>query len=379
MFFTSREVFHGRLSEAFLSRCTIINCPNYDNENYLTMELRPEENYKIICKSIVANENLEEEIISFKKKLEEIEKIEVLRFIRWCKSTKNIYEKQEKLEYKSVLFNNNIINYKYIIGISSLRSIIDRFDSNQRQDIIKNYFEDYLPEKLFQLLTSDFNGKLEDIPFELHELNNKKYISSKFSGITLLFPETESPNINSLSNIKWTKSPVDIADAILTALISRTILVLEGPPGRGKTAISKAIYNYLNIEDENLKRINFSPSTTIEDVFSRIIPKIDEEKVSTQRKEQGLLSILKYSKNSLNYYKQGLILDEINLSSDELLEYIYSYLSSIFYEDGSEENNNKTYISPDGVKYEAIGNIGVIATMNDANCLIQEHLFQIPF
>ena len=295
------------------------------------MELKPEQNYKIICKSIVANEKIEEEIISFKKKLDNIEKIEVLRFIRWCKSAKNIYEEQEKLEYKSLLYKNNIINYKYIVGISGLRSIIDRFDSSQRQDNIKNYFEDDLPEKLFKLLTPDFekeleelkkSEKLEEFPFEFKKVENKKYISSKFSGITLEFPETENPNINSINNIKWTKSAIDIADAIITALISKTILVLEGPPGRRKTAILKAVYNYLNIEDENLKRINFSPSTTIEDVFSRIIPKIDEEKVSTQRKEQGLLSILKYRKNSINYYKQGLILDEINLSSDVLLEYL---------------------------------------------------------
>jgi len=67
LFFTSREVFHGRLSEAFLSRCTIINCPNYDNENYLTIKLNPEENYKIICKNIIENENLEKEIFFFIK------------------------------------------------------------------------------------------------------------------------------------------------------------------------------------------------------------------------------------------------------------------------------------------------------------------------
>ena len=32
LFFTSKEIFHCQLSEAFLSRCTIINCPNYNNE-----------------------------------------------------------------------------------------------------------------------------------------------------------------------------------------------------------------------------------------------------------------------------------------------------------------------------------------------------------
>lgn len=52
----------------------------------------------------------------------------------------------------------------------------------------------------------------------------------------------------------------------------------------------------------------------------------------------------------MNYYKQGIILDEINLASDILLEYLYSYLNSA--------KNKEEYISPDGVKYKDIGNIG---------------------
>ena len=170
MFFTSREVFHGRLSEAFLSRCTIINCPNYDNENYLTIELNPVESYKKICKSIVGNDTLEEEIINFNKILEKdkkIEEIEFLRFTRFCKSTKNIYDKQKNIEFKSLLYNNDKINYKYIVGISALRSLIDRFDSKQRKDIIQNHFIDYLPQKLYELLTSELGDVIEGIPFEL--------------------------------------------------------------------------------------------------------------------------------------------------------------------------------------------------------------------
>ena len=69
IFFTSRDVFLGSLSEAFKSRCTIIYCPNYDTEKYLSKELFPEENYKIICKSILKEETLTEILIDFNKKL----------------------------------------------------------------------------------------------------------------------------------------------------------------------------------------------------------------------------------------------------------------------------------------------------------------------
>ena len=377
--FTSKEVFQVKLSKAFISRLTVINCPSYDNNNYLTMKIDHEKNYEIICKSIVKDINLANEIIYFKKiliKIEKVKKIEFLRFIRWCKSAKNLYDYLSSLlpkvsdglikdEYdeeflnkcKTELANKNSLNYKYIIGISALRSIIDRYESENREDIIRTYFKDYLPNNLFNLLTLEKNN-LESCPLDLIEFKGKKYILSKFSGIILEFPENEKPNDISLKNIQWTKSSVDIAEAIIIALISNTILILEGPPGRGKTAISKAIYNYLKIEGDNLKRINFTPSTILEDIFARTIPKIEGENVSTERKTQSLLYILEKSQNSKKFYKYGLILDEINLASDIVLEYLYSYLDSIL--------KQEDYISPDGIKYQNIGYIGVIATMNDA-------------
>ena len=352
---------HGRLSEAFLSRCTIINCPNYINEKYLTIQLSPEKNYEIICKNIISDINLANEIISLNKTFFKFVIIDILRFIRWCKSANNIHNKIKNIECNTKLKNNN----NYIAGISALRSIIDRFELKKRKYIITNYLKKYIPENLFNLLSSEnTKEKLEEFPFSFIESNSKKYIVSKYSEIAIDIEK--KPNIEYLKNIKWTISSVDIADAILVALVSKTILILEGPPGRGKTAISNIVYNYLNIDDEKLKRINFSPSTTIEDVFSRNIPKIKGNEISTERKEQGLLSILNLSKNSYKYYNQGLILDEINLASDELLEILYSYLIKIFYEDGIKDKNNKDYISPDGYKYEKIGNIGIIATMNDA-------------
>jgi hypothetical protein len=83
-----------------------------------------------------------------------------------------------------------------------LRSIIDRFDSNQRENIIKEYFKDYLPEALFNLLTSEFNEKLGECPLELNESNNKEFISSIYNKIILEIPNFKNINEDSLKIIK---------------------------------------------------------------------------------------------------------------------------------------------------------------------------------
>ena len=73
------------------------------------------------------------------------------------------------------------------------------------------------------------NSQLEDCPLEVIE---NKYIYSQYSEIILEHPKNSVSNINNIKDIKWTKSTVDISDAIFVAFISNTILVLEGPPGR---------------------------------------------------------------------------------------------------------------------------------------------------
>ncbi len=202
--------------------------------------------------------------------------IKGLNFIRWCKTIKNIYDSVNKNidKYDTELCKNKEINIQYIIGISALRSFIDKNNSNERLDYIKTYFEEYLPQKLYQLLISA-NELSEELPFESYKKNNEQFIISKYSGI--LFNISGNINEDCLKEIKWTKSTIDIADAILISLVSNTILILEGPPGRGKTVISQTIFKYLGIK---YKRINFSPSTKKEDVFSRRIPKIENEYIN---------------------------------------------------------------------------------------------------
>ena len=103
--------------------------------------------------------------------------------------------------------------------------------------------------------------------------------------------------------IKWTKSTIDLADALLVSLVSNTTLVLEGPPGRGKTFLAKKMFDALKIK---YKRINFSPSTKKDDVFSRTIPSTKKNQITTDTQEKELLTILNNTKekNVKNFFKK---------------------------------------------------------------------------
>jgi len=342
IYFTSRETFNGKLSEAFKSRCTIILCPSYDNKLYLGINLNIFENYSSIAKSIVnKNGNLQNGIIELYERIYKKYRIPLLSFIRWCNTTERI---------NKYLPN---IDAKYIVGIAILRSIFDGYEPNMRNLVIRELLFDYLPQDLYNLLINKTHDVVCNSPFIIEEENKDIiYVKSIYSKIQL---QVLNPKIKKLEEIRWTKSAADMADSILTSLAAHTMLIFEGPPGRGKTAIAMATYEALGID---YKRINLSPSTTEEDVFARTIPIVDKEKnIKTEILKGPLYQVLSNSSDSIEYCRNGLILDEINLASNELLEQLYSFLTSLFYKD--------IYHTPQGEEFK-IGNIGVIATMNDA-------------
>jgi Cdc6-like AAA superfamily ATPase len=154
------------------------------------------------------------------------------------------------------MYKNNKINFKYLVGISALRTIIDKYDLEERKRKVEQYFKDYLPEKLYDLIVNKNFKKETESPFdEIVKNETEIYIFSKYSEIILKIsrPNKEIKK-DYLKNIIWTNSTIDIADAILISLAANTILILEGPPGRGKTQISKDIFEYLNIETTRINR-----------------------------------------------------------------------------------------------------------------------------
>jgi len=349
--FTSRNIHKKSLSEAFKSRCTIIYCPSYKEKKYMTMNLNPSDNYeKILKKNLSTIPQLGKEIENFRINYKE--DIEFLSFIRLCKTAKNIFETSNNNLY---VYKKEGINYRHIVGIGVLRSIFDKYNTEERILKIKYYLKDFLPKELFNLLVNGLiiDNDNNELPFEVHEdkENSKIFVKSKYSGISIKVKNIKRENIQ--GKIIWTNSSIDIADAFLTSLASNTILILEGPPGRGKTIITKYIYEYLDIKYE---RINFSPSTKKEEIFSRVVPIIEKEKIITKNLPQKLLKILEESKGTKEYFEYGLLLDEMNLSKEDLREDLYSYLGTI--------KNKEIYTASDEKKYTNIGNIAITITMN---------------
>lgn len=76
-------------------------------------------------------------------------------------------------------------------------------------------------------------------------------------------------SVKELNSIIWTRSAVDMADAVITGIASKAITIFEGSPGRGKTVVAKAVLESLGMR---CTRINLSPTSSIEDLFGRDMP-----------------------------------------------------------------------------------------------------------
>jgi midasin len=96
---------------------------------------------------------------------------------------------------------------------------------------------------------------------------------------------------------------------VFAAITSGSSLLLEGPPGIGKTAVVNQVARLLG---HRCERINFSASTTSEQLFGSIIPRWCNGERLFQWQDGKLLKALKDG--------AWVLFDEINLASPELLD-----------------------------------------------------------
>jgi MoxR-like ATPase len=99
------------------------------------------------------------------------------------------------------------------------------------------------------------------------------------------------------------------------AVAANAPLVLEGPPGIGKTMVVAEVCRILNIP---LERINFSGSTTLEQLFGSVVPQVVNGVRAFQWQDGKLTAALAA--------KKFVILDEVNLCPLDVLDALSSLL-----------------------------------------------------
>jgi MoxR-like ATPase len=272
-------------------------------------------------------------------------KVTITEYVRWCTTT-----------FKLVASGR--ISPELGPGVAALRTIADSLQDADRRRVTKEVLNTHLPVKLsYNVVTDGQEDPVMDCPIEVNSGtdDSSTTVASRISEIVI--PSAGKPSLEPLGHVLWTRSSVDMADAVMTAVAARAITIFEGSPGRGKTAVAYAVLQSLGMI---CTRINLSPTTSAEDLFGRDIPQSAPEGGFTTRFVDGPLTMaMKESAKDAasDRPSQAILLDEINLASPQLLERLEGFILRML-EPGR-------YLLPNG-KDICHGPIVIVATMNSA-------------
>lgn len=147
-------------------------------------------------------------------------------------------------------------------------------------------------------------------------IDNVEYIKCEYTGVLAQskLAYSNQPNENRLQlisnfGLKSTKTTIQNVARIFAALSAHSPLLMEGPPGVGKTAVVEAVGRLLG---RKVERINFSANTSIEQLLGSIIPRIQGDARVFEWQDGALVKAIKE--------KKWILFDEINLAPPETLE-----------------------------------------------------------
>lgn len=127
-------------------------------------------------------------------------------------------------------------------------------------------------------------------------------------------------------------------------------LLLQGPPGVGKTAVVNQICELTGVECE---RINCSTNTTLDHFFGSFIPQSENGKRVFKFKEGKIISAIRNNK--------WILLDEINLAPPEVLDGLVPLLVC-----WKSKNKEFLNVRDNNTPYK-VDNLRIFATMNPSN------------
>lgn len=149
------------------------------------------------------------------------------------------------------------------------------------------------------------------------------------------------------------------AEQIEQLLMERKYVVLEGPPGTGKTRTAKAIADKIKAHTFFTQ---FHAETTYSDFVYGIRPSVNEEKVVYQHSYGTLSRAIKYAIDNPQETTL-LVLDEINRAN------LSNVLGPVFYlfEHKMEDSQIRVEVAPNIEISKLPTNLYVVATMNTAD------------
>jgi midasin (ATPase involved in ribosome maturation) len=262
---TTTETGYLGLSAPLQSRFTYISAPEYSPAGYSKLGMSITQNKNDLMSSI-------ELLYGYLYKLRI--KLTVVEYVRWCRSVIKLH-------------NDLKLSCPHSAAVALLRSFVDFLPFNQRCVVIKEALLPFMEghqqgdilAELFSIILPIKAETKDECPLYLEE----NLMKSTLSGVFV--PVFDEGDMKYLKDVIWTNSAKDIADAVLTAVASGAVAVFEGSPGRGKvfcylycfivfqTMIAQAVLMALGY---SCKRLNFSPASTVEDVFGRDLPRSTE-------------------------------------------------------------------------------------------------------
>ena len=320
---TCRKGYENRLSEALLSRFTIISIDKYSKEEQKEILFIKSKGKKKL------KENDIEKLINYSKEFEDIFNIEfpLTKMVKCL----DLYEKFYKENTEVELF------FPFYILANGL-------------------LEKRNEDNIYKLKSIDKNVKVPEIsPLKINS-NNENILESKYTNLGIYSSHIKLPD--NYDEIFFSQKMNELINVLHTGLCTKTPVILEGYPEQGKTTAIKYLADYLNFEIIN---INISKETKVEDLLCQIsIEKDKDNNIKIKNNETKLLKSLKsHEKNK----KSIVVFQNIDKASPAVLETLTSICGPI----------NTNILLPNGDTFQK-GEIHIFLIFNKQNGETREKL-----
>ena len=299
---TANDGYENKLSEAILSRFTVINVESYEfEEEKIIINM-------LFKNSIDNNKNQKEEINQIIKLLREIES--TLKLSITLAQKNKIITIIDKLKNSKEMGEN--LNISEIVLFNIFKGLFEfRTNKSKKFNSFKNLFKS---KKLW-------NYEEDKSTLSIEVINNINVIKSHNSKLYIERPDSKE---NPSNDIAFTEKFCENIDIIHFAIKLNLPLILEGMQGQGKKTALNYIFKLLNIKDSNIINIYLSENTKKEDLLGKITATADNENIKVDFIQTDLLKALINEKNE----DYAIIFHNINKASPgifEILENIFDY------------------------------------------------------